>query len=87
MVDGYGSFIKQVCSTETPPLYNLWTKERGFTLRLPLFQADILADLSCKKFRATAFSYPPRTTTTKLPDGTLRWFTVLIFPYELIRFM
>ena len=70
---GYRSFIKPVCSAETAPLYNMWTMERGFALDLPLFQADILADLSCKKFRATAFSYPPRTTIKELPDGTLKW--------------
>ena len=70
---GYHSFIKPVCSAETAPVYNLWTQQRGFTFNLPLFKPDILDDLSCKKFRATAFSYPPRTTIKELPDGTLEW--------------
>ena len=86
---GYRSFIKPVCSAETAPLYNMWTRERGFALDLPLFKADILADLSCKKFRATAFSYPPRTTIKELPDGTLKWAMqhFLIHPVQSTRKM
>ena len=71
--DGFRSFIKPVCSAETASVYNMWSQEGGFTLNLPLFQPDILADLSCKKFKATAFSYPPRMTITELPDGNLKW--------------
>lgn len=70
---GYSSIIKPVCSSLAASVHNIWTNERGPVLKAPMFKEDILDDLSCKEFKATAFAYPPRTTIQTLPDGSLKW--------------
>ena len=37
-----------------------------------LFDEDILKDLSCKHFKATAFVYDAATTVTKLDNGEVK---------------
>ena len=66
---GYSSIVKPVCSSLTATIHNIWTHGRGQALDLPLFKGDILDDLSCMEFKATAFAYPPRTTIQTMPDG------------------
>ena len=68
---GYSIIVKPVCSTQTATVHNMWTNERGLVLDMPLFKEDILEDLSCREFRATAFAYPPRTTIQTMPDGSV----------------
>ena len=68
----YSSIVKPVCSTQTATVHNMWTNERGLVLDVPLFKEDILEDLSCREFRATAFAYPPRTTIQTMPDGSVK---------------
>ena len=68
---GYSIIVKPICSTRTATVHNMWTNERGLVLDLPLFKEDILDDLSCKEFKATAFAYPPRTTIQTMPDGSV----------------
>lgn len=75
---GFSSIIKPVCSSLgclAASVHNIWTHERGPVLDVPMFKEDILDDLSCKEFKATAFAYPPRTTIQTLPDGSLKWVT------------
>ena len=72
---GYSSIINPVCSSLAAPLHNIWSYERGPILDVPLFKEDILDDLSCKDFKATAFAYPPRTSIQTLPDGSKKWVT------------
>ena len=67
---GYLGIIKPVCSSLGASVYNIWTQGRGALLDVPLFKEDILDDLSCKEFKATAFAYPPRTTIQTQPDGS-----------------
>ena len=69
---GFSSIVKPVCSRLMDSEHNFWTYERGQALDMPLFKGDILDDLSCKEFKATAFSFPPRTTLQTLPDGSVR---------------
>ena len=69
---GYSSIVKPVCSRLMDSEHNIWTYERGPALDIPLFQEDILDDLSCKVFKATAFSFPPRTTIQTLSDGSVK---------------
>ena len=69
---GYSSIVKPVCSSVTYSEHNIWTYERGLALDMPLFKKDILDDLSCKKFKATAFSFPPKTTIQTLSDGSIK---------------
>ena len=69
---GYSSIVKPVCSRLMDSEHNFWTHERGPALDMPLFKVDILDDLSCKEFKATAFSFPPRTTIQTLADGSVK---------------